>query len=541
MCSFNRLGNSEFRVSCLNIFSAACLWLTLGTGICQAADQKLSFRFDGTNEFTFDTGVVRGELQKDGAGAGLKSVYFSDPEVRMDNGNGLLAPYRFLTPQKRFGVASWEWPRTGRLLTNGNVQLRWVGNSSRPFNFATVYTWRAADTLDLTVFFTAKTDLDKFELFLASYFQKFTRASTYVQDNGGGMKGFAEAPKVKGDMQIFPRGADVLPVIKDGRWNYPPYPNHWAIRNAIASPLGMKTETNSDVTAIIMSPPGDCFAVSMSQQEAVLGAYYLSLFGKDLKDGNTLTGHARMVFGRNIAESQAVEKYAQYLRDLKGKRNEDLMSRDEIDSLRAFLAAPIAASLDLPPNLSVTGTNAKAAGPTPSVSMQIPAPGPDGWIKLFDRKQLYGCSPSVTNAGPDKISLENGCLRLNSYGFKFDVKGRDIMMRARVKKISGQNCSLSVRDGTNTYLAWFNGGNAFGIGKVVDRHYKDLTTGRSGQGYTGFLQMEVRAENQYLTLYVDGDKICEATDESVLEGEVGVQALKGIALFDSIEARVLNK
>ena len=67
------------------------------------------------------------------------------------------------------------------------------------------------------------------------------------------------------------------------------------------------------MTVVIMAPPQECFAVSMSQQEAGLGAFYLSLFGKDVAKGQSLTGHARMVFGKNISDERALQKYQEYL------------------------------------------------------------------------------------------------------------------------------------------------------------------------------------------------------------------------------------
>jgi hypothetical protein len=68
---------------------------------------------------------------------------------------------------------------------------------------------------------------------------------------------------------------------------------------------------------LIMAPPEDCFAVSVSQQEAGLGAFYLSMFGKDVKKGRPLTGHARMIFGKGTTDEQALLKYQEYLKDLK--------------------------------------------------------------------------------------------------------------------------------------------------------------------------------------------------------------------------------
>jgi hypothetical protein len=47
-----------------------------------------------------------------------------------------------------------------------------------------------------------------------------------------------------------------------------------------------------------------------------LGAYYLSLFGRDARRGQALTAHVRLVFGRGIAAEQAVTKYREFLREL---------------------------------------------------------------------------------------------------------------------------------------------------------------------------------------------------------------------------------
>jgi len=237
--------------------------------------------------------------------------------VPIDNNHGLLVPYRFLTPQKRYGFGSWEWPRTGKLLEGGGAELHWAGATNRPFTFSSTFRWQAADTLDMTLVFTPDTDFEKFELFLGSYFRAFTKAKAYVKDAGNGQPGFVEAAQDKGAMQLFPKNQDVLAIINDGRWKFPPYPNDWAIRPALAAPLGIRQEPKSGVTVLIMAPPEDCFAVSMSQQEAGLGALYLSLFGKDVKQGQTLTGHARLVFGKNTTDAQILQKYQEYLKDLK--------------------------------------------------------------------------------------------------------------------------------------------------------------------------------------------------------------------------------
>jgi len=283
----------------------------------RAADTRLAFKDDGAGNLVFNTGVVKSSVKKDGLGGCLKPITYIEPNVPIDNNHGLLVPYRFLTPQKRYGFGSWEWPRTGKLLGDGAAELNWPGAADRPFTFSATYRWKSADTLDMTLVFTPDTDLNKFELFLGSYFRGFTKATAYVGDAGKGKAGFVDSPKEKGDMQLFPKNAEVLPIINDGRWKFPPYPNDWAIRPFLAAPLGLRQEPKSGVTVLIMAPPESCFAMSVSQQEAGLGAFYLSLFGEDVNKGQSLTSRPRLVFGKNITDEQALQKYQEYLKDLK--------------------------------------------------------------------------------------------------------------------------------------------------------------------------------------------------------------------------------
>lgn len=309
--------SSHFTRTFASIAVMVSLTVSLGSSRALAANAKLAFKEDDQGNLVFNTGVVKGSLKKDGLGAGLKPITFIESNVPINNNHGLLVPYRFLTPQKRYGFGSWEWNRIGKLLDDGGAELRWEATPDRPFSFSSTMHWKAADTVDLTLVFTPDTDLEKFELFLGSYFRKFTVAKVYVKDTGNGTPGFVDTPKDKGDMQLFPKDQDVMAIIKDGRWKFPPFPNKWAFRSALAAPLGIKQQPISGVTVVIMAPPEDCFAVSMSQQEAGLGAFYLSLFGKDVKKGQSLTGHARLIFGKNITDEQALQKYQEYLKDLK--------------------------------------------------------------------------------------------------------------------------------------------------------------------------------------------------------------------------------
>jgi len=304
-----------------------------------AGAENLAFKAGGAGGLSFDTGVVRGNLATDGPGEALQPVTFVEGDIRVDQNHGLLMPYRFLTPQRRYGFGAWEWPRTGKVLANGAAQLLWAAAPDRPFAFSTVYRWTAADTLDLTVFFQSQTNLSKFELFLGSYFQKFTQAKVYVQDAGNDAAGFVAATADNGQAQLFPVSADVLSMVNDGRWNFPPFPMRWSIRAPLAKPLCMRVEPASGATVLVMAPPEDCFAVSTWQQDSPQGGVYLSLFGKDVIPGQLQTAHVRLVFGRHLTEAQAVARYADYAGDLRGRREEALLTAGELQAMQKVFAA----------------------------------------------------------------------------------------------------------------------------------------------------------------------------------------------------------
>jgi hypothetical protein len=177
------------------------------------------------------------------------------------------------------------------------------------------------------------------------------------------------------------------------------------------------------------------------------------------------------------------------------------------------------------------------------ISPQVPKPDADGWIVLFDGKRLYGCSPSAADIASGRISVQDGCLRLDSAGIVFNLTGRDVVIRARLQKVSGRNCSLGGRnDGKGRDCGgWFNGANHFGIGHHLGGLWINVADVRAPQNYSGFFEMEYRAEGSILTLKADGQTICTGQDNSITDGALSVNAWLGITLFQSIEARILDK
>jgi len=82
----------------------------------------------------------------------------------------------------------------------------------------------------------------------------------------------------------------------------------------LAAPLALRRDATNGLTAVLMSRPDDCFAVSMPSGEDSHRSIYLSLFGRDLKEGEEASAGARLVIGKDISDDRALELYREYLK-----------------------------------------------------------------------------------------------------------------------------------------------------------------------------------------------------------------------------------
>ncbi len=288
--------------------SAALLTATAAV----AGDARLSFAPSG-KEFTFDTGVLRGKLRPLGKSLGLASVVHIPSGVmldRGDNGHGLFSHYRVFTTGQRYGHGAWDWPSTARLRDDGAVEVSFVSDTNRPFDFRALYRWSAPDALDLDTIVTAKQDLRGFESFLASYFaERFTNALACVKEppNQSGQPKFMAAEKSFGVWQMFPRDAAAVGIVNDGRWGIEPNPVDWVTMPALAKPIAVRRDPTSGVSVALMARTEDCFAVMMPFQTEGHYSLYLSLFGRDLKAGETATARTRLLVVAPFSEERILE------------------------------------------------------------------------------------------------------------------------------------------------------------------------------------------------------------------------------------------
>ena len=122
-----------------------------------------------------------------------------------------------------------------------------------------------------------------------------------------------EAAKAGGDWQTFPRDDAAAAISPTAGGARPPNPVTWKMMPRLAAPLALRRDAKSGLTAVLMSRPDDCFAISTPYGEEGHRSLYLSLFGRDLKAGQAASARARLVIGKNISDDRALGLYREYL------------------------------------------------------------------------------------------------------------------------------------------------------------------------------------------------------------------------------------
>jgi hypothetical protein len=290
----------------------------------QAEPVRLAFQSAGPGLYDFDTGALRGRLKLDGHYQGLYPLVEVNSGIELVHPPGVFSFYRVFQRGRRYGEAARDWPTASRLLPDGAVEVRWPASADHPLEMTGAYRWKAADTLDLEIAVRPRQAMPRFELFMSSYFTKTFRASAYLKPNGPdrGPPRFVPVdrpPHATGAYVMFPRDEAAVQTIQDGRWKLGSNPVDWAIERWLAAPIILRRDESRGLTAITMCPPDECFAVSSPWNPPSLdgGGYrsvYLSLFGRDLRAGETARAHCRLVIGRNVTDQEALRRYQDYVR-----------------------------------------------------------------------------------------------------------------------------------------------------------------------------------------------------------------------------------
>ncbi len=282
----------------------------------EAATNPPAFTVAGKS-YNFDTGALRGTLRENGESQGFHPIQEVASGKLLSKTPGILCPYRLLASNTRFLPDARGWSSRSKLLPDGAVEVHWLPDNKHPLELKAVYRFAATNVLDFQTTVKPQRELRKFELFLASYFSGFPASFVYAQScpHDGVKPGFRKAVKQAGDWQMFPRDDGAVRMITDGRWNIPPYPVAWKIMPRLAAPLALRRDVESGLTAVLMAPAKDCFAVSTPYGDEDHRSLYLSLFGHDLKAGETASASVRTIIGKNISDKQAIDMYEAYQKD----------------------------------------------------------------------------------------------------------------------------------------------------------------------------------------------------------------------------------
>jgi len=306
----------------MGLFLAAC-----AAAATAAESPRLAFQPAERGYYAFDTGMLRGKVRLDGKVQGISSMVYVPTGRELLQSVGVFSYYRMLVTGARYGEAIRDWPVVTRRLDGGGLEIRFPPGKEHPMELTGTFRWRAPDTLDLQTTVKTPIALPRAEVFVSNYFVDGFDAQFYVSPNRYGKDKsplFLRAdwnPLLDGNYLMFPGSRPALEIIHDGRWECPPNPVTWAFVRYLAAPIGVRRNVAAGLTAVFMSPPEDCFALSAPYNkqppDGVAGhrALYLSLFGRDLAAGQTATARCRLILGKDLSDEAILHRYQQYLKE----------------------------------------------------------------------------------------------------------------------------------------------------------------------------------------------------------------------------------
>ena len=149
-----------------------------------------------------------------------------------------------------------------------------------------------------------------------------------------------------------------------------------------------------------------------------------------------------------------------------------------------------------------------------------------------------------TRVLPGETDLQSGDDEFKAIVIPKHTAG-NVIIRARVKKVSGQNLSLALRQigeppGRGGYGAWFNGEDWFGMWKG-GRDGKDLGQWHTPTSFDDYFELAFSAVGETLTIYADGTRIGDVRDPDYRAGSLQIRVRGGRSLFQNVEIMILDK
>jgi len=301
-----------------------------------AAEADLSFKPAGEGWFAFDTGAFKGKLQADGKSQGIPTFIDGSTNTELAYGGtnpGILSFYRVFSAGKRWGDPQKgdtmrQWTQVCKVLPGGSVEVFWPAADDHPVEVRATFTWVDPGTIEVVTTATPRIDMPKFEIFISSYFNNDFQNYVYVAPprHAGGKARFlcpTHSELIDGTYTAFPRDLPSAQMIYDGRWEQGHSPVQWSITQLLAAPVCLMRDAKKDITFVKMSRPQDCFAIEMpyfkSPPDGIAGhrSLYMSLFGGDLRAGQSAKTCVRLVVGRGLSNEKVLGLYEAFIKGAK--------------------------------------------------------------------------------------------------------------------------------------------------------------------------------------------------------------------------------
>ena len=196
------------------------------------------------------------------------------------------------------------------------ISMTWMPTIRRQAKVKVKFTFKEPNIIDMDMWVETLTNYPGFEILLSGYMAKGFESGAYVAKQEFGTTEpeqirILDQPMIHGIWPFFPRDEAGANLLTDGRHQKGRF--YW--RMAVGRRYGMPVAffSNKGVDAILMGRPEDVYAVGATYKGEATDnvadhrAFYLSLFGDDLKAGEGRRTQMRMIIGNY--ESNA-EKHA---------------------------------------------------------------------------------------------------------------------------------------------------------------------------------------------------------------------------------------
>lgn len=187
---------------------------------------------------------------------------------------------------------------------------------------------------------------------------------------------------------------------------------------------------------------------------------------------------------------------------------------------------------------------------TPWAAHEVPEPDPNGWIVLFDGKQLNACrwlSPVAVKELNKKITYQDGILSIEDLKVMYSHAAKDVELQATLKPSVGR-VVLAVRQAPNgnTYAGYHHAGmndsGIFGIGMSTGSNHVELEQIPDKGPKDQFFTMRVSIKGDLIELMVDNKVILKTHNSRLTHpGTIGLRVFEGKVEFKDIRVRVLDE